>query len=66
MGVREGVGGHSAPGELGQDPPMGAIGAGVDQDVLDQVDVDRVTRFPGELKDVRGELFDSARLSVGR
>ena len=60
------MGGHAAPGELGQDPPVGEIGAGVDQDVLDQVDVDRVTRFTGELKDVWGELFDSARLNVRR
>jgi hypothetical protein len=66
MGVLRAVAPPPAPGELGQDPPVGEIGAGVDQDVLDEVGVDRVTRFPGELKDVWGELFDPGRLGARR
>ena len=60
VGVGEGVRFDAAPGELAQDAPAVAGGAGVDQDVTGQVDVDRVARPAAELEEVVGDPLDGA------
>ena len=60
VGVGEGVGAHGATGELAQDALAVAGGAGVDQDVAGQVDVDRVARPAAELEDVVGDPVDGS------
>jgi len=57
MCVGERVGGDGPASELLEDAPALVAGGGVDQDVFDQIDVDRVRREAAELPDAVCELL---------
>jgi hypothetical protein len=42
------------------DPPVAELGGGVDQDISDEVDVDRVARPAREPEHLGGKLLDGA------
>jgi hypothetical protein len=48
---------HGIGAQLAEDAAGGVAGGGVDEHVLDQVDVDRVRGESAELPDAVGELF---------
>jgi hypothetical protein len=52
MGVGQGVGSEGVTLELAEDALAVVLGPGVDQDVADQVDVDRVAGATAELEEV--------------
>lgn len=58
MGVRQRVRAYATPGQLTEDAPMGKLGARVDEDIADQVDVDRVARPAREPEYVGAKLLD--------
>ena len=62
MGVGEGVRGEGAPLELLDDLARGEAGRGVDEDVVEEEDVDRVGWEEGELPDAVCELLHARTL----
>ena len=66
VGVREGVRGEGAPLELLDDLARGEAGRGVDEDVVEEEDVDRVRREEGELPDAVCELLHARKATRAR
>ncbi len=66
IGVRvgDGVGGHGVALELAEDAPPRVPGAGIDEHVLEEEDVDAVRRKAGELPDTLRELLHRAAAYV--
>jgi hypothetical protein len=60
MRVCQGMRGDRAAAQLAQDPPVAELGGGVDQDIRDEVDVDRVPRPAREPEYFGGKLLDGA------
>jgi hypothetical protein len=67
VGMRQGVGGHVVCGELAKDLAAGVARSCIDQDVLDQVRVDRVRQEERvEMPDAVGHLLHAAEtISTG-
>jgi hypothetical protein len=60
MCVRQRMRSDTATAQLAPDPPVAELGGGVDQDIRDEVDVDRVARPAREPEYVGGRLLDGA------